>query len=151
MTCTASERGKFWTRIPIEWHDVMALDESWFDCSTDHESIWLPPGEKAPERLRLIFQSQKWMVTIVGNPRGFYLIRVLPNGCKFKSSYHRRETLGPLSRQRREQACGAGRQLIVHADNARPHTHSGSITRIHGGERTRKSHSPTVLAGFGTL
>jgi hypothetical protein len=43
------------------------------------------------------------------------------------------------------------RKLIVHADNARSHTHSGSITRIHGGERTRKSHSPTVLTGFGTL
>jgi hypothetical protein len=23
------------------WHDVVTLDESWFYCSTDHESIWL--------------------------------------------------------------------------------------------------------------
>jgi hypothetical protein len=27
------------------WHDIVTLDESWFDLSTDHERIWLAPEE----------------------------------------------------------------------------------------------------------
>jgi hypothetical protein len=45
---------------------------------------------------------------------------------------------------------------VAQVENDRPsrqrapaHTHSGNIARIHGGERIRKSHSPTVLTGFG--
>jgi histone-lysine N-methyltransferase SETMAR len=67
---------------------------------------------------------QKLMLTIVWNPSGFHLIRVLPSGCKFNCNYCRREILESLSEWRCEQAGGADRKLIVHADNARPHTHT---------------------------
>jgi hypothetical protein len=66
------------------------------------------------------------MVTIVWNPSGFHLISVLPNGCKFNSSYYRIKIFEPLSELRREQAGGADRKLIVHADNAAPHTAAAS-------------------------
>jgi hypothetical protein len=53
------------------WHDIVTLDESWFYSRTEHESIWLRPGEKVPEMTRAMVQCQKWMVTMVWNPTGF--------------------------------------------------------------------------------
>jgi hypothetical protein len=32
------------------WHDIVTLDESWFYLNTDDELVWLPQGEKVPER-----------------------------------------------------------------------------------------------------
>jgi hypothetical protein len=104
------------------WHDVVTLDESWLYCNTDHESIWLPPGERVPEMPRVTIQCKTLMVTIVCNPSGFHLLRILPSRCKFNSSYYRKEILEPLSEWQSEQAGGAGRKLIVHADKARLHT-----------------------------
>jgi hypothetical protein len=90
---------------------------------------------KFPERTGVTIESTQLMVTIVWNCSGFHLICVRPSGCKSNNSYYRREReiLEPLSELRREQAGGAGRRLIVHANNAGPHMHSDSITRIHGG------------------
>jgi hypothetical protein len=114
-------------------HDVITLDESWFDCSTDYESIWLPPGEKIIEMPR---------VTAVWNPSGFHLIRVLSSGCKFNSSCYRREILESLSEWRREQASGPGRKLIIHANNARPHTAAVSNEFMEENGLERPSHPP---------
>jgi hypothetical protein len=40
------------------WHDVPILDESWFYCTTAHESIWLPPREKPSEKPCVTIQSR---------------------------------------------------------------------------------------------
>jgi hypothetical protein len=104
------------------------LDESWFHYSTDHESIWLGPGEKVPEMTHVTIsvsvQCKTLMVTIVclWNPTGFHGIHVLPKGYKFNSSYHQSEIFDLLSEWRSGQAGVAGGTLIVHADNACPHT-----------------------------
>jgi hypothetical protein len=83
-------------------NDIVTLDKSWFDDSTDHELIWLRPGEKVPERthVSVSVQCRELMIIIVWNPTGFHLIRVIPNGCKFNSSYYQSEILGPLSEWR---------------------------------------------------
>jgi histone-lysine N-methyltransferase SETMAR len=67
---------------------------------------------------------RKVMINIVWNPTGFHVIDVLPNRCKFNSSYYQNEILGPLSEWRSEQSGAASRRLKVHADNvhARRHT-----------------------------
>jgi hypothetical protein len=49
----------------------------WFYLSTDYEFIWLLRDEKVPERERHIIQSKKFMLTIVWDPRGFHLNKVL--------------------------------------------------------------------------
>jgi hypothetical protein len=41
------------------WHDIVTLDESWFDYSTDHELIWLPPDGKVPDREHITIESRK--------------------------------------------------------------------------------------------
>jgi histone-lysine N-methyltransferase SETMAR len=64
------------------------------------------------------------MITIVcvWNPTRFHVIRVLPKGHKFDSSYYQSKMLEPLSEWRSGQAGAAGGTLIIHANNARPHT-----------------------------
>jgi hypothetical protein len=98
------------------------LDESWFHLHTDHEFIWAQPDAKIPERERHIVQSQKVMFTIVWNPGGFHLVNILLKRFKFNASYHVTQILDPLSKWRRTQVGRTNRKLIVHADNARPHT-----------------------------
>jgi hypothetical protein len=62
------------------------------------------------------------MLTIVWNPGGFHLVNILPKGFKFNASYYITQVLDPLSKWQRTQVGRTNRKLIVHADNARPHT-----------------------------
>jgi hypothetical protein len=62
------------------------------------------------------------MLTIVWNPRGFQRITVLGNARKFNAGYYIAEILGPLSQWHSIEAAGNERKLLVHADDARPHT-----------------------------
>jgi hypothetical protein len=59
------------------------------------------------------------MLTIVWNPRGFHLIKVLENGRKFNTGYYIAEILELLSQWRSIEAAGNERKLLVHADNMR--------------------------------
>jgi hypothetical protein len=59
------------------------------------------------------------MVTIAWNSLGFPLLDALPKGNPFDAEYYRvniRTELLPLRPQ------GNGRRLVIHADDARPHT-----------------------------
>jgi histone-lysine N-methyltransferase SETMAR len=62
------------------------------------------------------------MLTIVWNPRGFHLIKVLEKGRKFNAGYYIAEILEPLSQWRSTEAADNERELLLHADNACPHT-----------------------------
>jgi transposase InsO family protein len=59
------------------------------------------------------------MVTIVWNPHGFHLVDGLPKGQKFNASYYIDNILQSLLEGR---STGPDSGLIIHADNARPHT-----------------------------
>jgi histone-lysine N-methyltransferase SETMAR len=50
------------------------------------------------------------------------LIEILEKGRKFNRGYYMAEILEPLSQWRSIEAVGNERKLLVHADNARPHT-----------------------------
>jgi hypothetical protein len=62
------------------------------------------------------------MLTIVWNPRGFHLIKVLERGRKFNAGCYIAEILKPFSSWRSTEAAGNERKLLVHADNACPYT-----------------------------
>jgi hypothetical protein len=104
------------------WHDMITLDESWFYFRTDHELIWLAPGETIPERGRHTIQSPRMMVTIAWNTNEFYVLADLPKGVKFSSTSYTTEILPHILEWRRSHGTVSTRKLIVHADNARPHT-----------------------------
>jgi histone-lysine N-methyltransferase SETMAR len=88
----------------------------------DYEFVWLPRDEKVPERERYTIQSKKFMLTIVSNPCGFHVIKVLEKGRKFNAGYYVAEICELLSQWHSIEAAGNERKLLVHADNARPHT-----------------------------
>jgi hypothetical protein len=88
------------------WHDIVTLDESWFYLSTDYELAWLPRDENVPERERHTIQSEKFMLTIVWNPREFHLIKILEKDRKFNAGYYLAEMLELLSQWHSTEAAG---------------------------------------------
>jgi histone-lysine N-methyltransferase SETMAR len=62
------------------------------------------------------------MFTTAWNLRRFHLIKVLEKGRKFNAGYYLAEILEPLSQWRSIEAAGNERKVLVHADNAHPHT-----------------------------
>jgi hypothetical protein len=62
------------------------------------------------------------MLTIVWNPGRFHLTKVLEIGRKFNAGYYIAEILEPLSQWRSIEAAGNKQKLLMHADNAHPHT-----------------------------
>jgi hypothetical protein len=87
-------------------HDIVTLDGSWFYLSTDYEFVWLPRDEKFPKENGTQFNRKKFMLTIVWNPRGFHLIKVLEKGRKFNAGDYIAEILEPLSQWRSIEAAG---------------------------------------------
>jgi hypothetical protein len=69
------------------WHDIVTLDESTFDLTTEHKFIWLPQGEKVPAHEFHTIQSKKFMRTTVCNPCGFHLINILDTGSKLNAMH----------------------------------------------------------------
>jgi hypothetical protein len=74
----------------------------------DSEFVWVRRGEKVPERERHTVQSAKFMLTIVWNPGGFHLIKVLEKCRKFNTGYYIAEY---------ESYCPNGAQLNQRAPN----------------------------------
>jgi transposase len=101
------------------WQFIITLDESWFYFATAHEQIWLQPGQTPPERPKHTIGDKKIMVTIAWNPLRFHLVTVLPKGMTFNADYYRDNILSALTEYLPESE---ERHLVIHADNARPHT-----------------------------
>jgi histone-lysine N-methyltransferase SETMAR len=124
------------------WHDIVTLDESWFYFSTDHERIWLAPGEKVPDRERHMIQCPKMTITIVWNPSGFHIVTALPKGLKFNACYYTREILQEIKNWREQQGVGGGRKLCVYSDNARLHTAKLSMDFLNANGMKKAPHPP---------
>jgi hypothetical protein len=60
-------------------------------------------------------------VTIAWNPDGFHLIKTVPKGMKFNSTYYIHEILIPLLDWYKARFGMAQQNLVIQADNARPH------------------------------
>jgi hypothetical protein len=101
------------------WQFIISLDASWPYLSTDHAQIWLRAERQPPERPRHTIQDSKMIVTIAWNPLGFHFLNALPKGNTFNAEYYRVNILTKVVPLRRQID---GRRLVIHADNARPHT-----------------------------
>jgi hypothetical protein len=95
----------------------------------DHEMIWLPYGDEIPDREKHMIQSPKLIRTFAWNPHRFQVVDVIPfhakrrdvHGRLLSPKYSHRDRCSVWSRERGE------RRLVVHADNAGPHT--AKVTR----------------------
>jgi hypothetical protein len=101
------------------WQYIITLDESWVYLSTDHEQTWLPVEEQPPERPRHTIQDPTLMVTIDWNPLRFHVLDALPKGNTFNAEYSPVKILTELLLLRPQVD---GRRLVIHTDNAGPHT-----------------------------
>jgi hypothetical protein len=89
------------------WRDLVTLNKSWFYLHTDHERIWLAPGETPPDRERYTIQSPKFMLTIVW---GYWVscCQAAAEGGSFGASYDTPEILSEIVRWRNEEPGMAG-------------------------------------------
>jgi hypothetical protein len=51
------------------WHDIVMPDELWFLFTMSHEFIWLPDGEKVPQRERPMIWSKSPCSQVFGIPK----------------------------------------------------------------------------------
>jgi hypothetical protein len=65
--------------------DIITLDESWFDLSTDYGLIWLAPGAILPARERPMTHPPKFMVMVAWNLSGSHVLNARPNGTKYNA------------------------------------------------------------------
>jgi hypothetical protein len=69
----------------LQWNDLVTLDESWIYLFSEHDLMWSVPGEIIVDRERHTVQSPKFMLTVVCNPIGFLVLKVLLKGPKFNA------------------------------------------------------------------
>jgi histone-lysine N-methyltransferase SETMAR len=82
------------------------------------------------------------MLTIVWNPRGFYLVNILAKWCKFNSTHYSTEVLFSLSEWISTEVGQCKRKLVVHTDNARPHVARQTTDYLEQNGMKRASHPP---------
>jgi hypothetical protein len=71
-----------------QWHDIVTLDESWICLFSEHDLMWTAPGEIVVDRERYTVQSPKFMLTVIWNPFGLYVLKTLPKRRKFNAQYY---------------------------------------------------------------
>lgn len=116
-------------------------DESWFYLNTDHSFQWLPPEETPAFRERKTIQSKKYMLTVFWNPNGFALVKVLPDHMKFNAEYFINEILTELYEKTRTIPNKGYRKVVLHFDNARPHT-ARKVTQFMEEHHMKKAPQP---------
>ena len=62
------------------------------------------------------------MLTIFWNVNGFPIVKVLPDNEKFTAEYFMNEILEELYKETKQIQSRGYRKVVVHYDNARPHT-----------------------------
>jgi hypothetical protein len=55
-----------------QWHDIVTLDESWIYLFSEHDLMWIAPGEIVANRERHTAQSPQFTLTAVWNQIGFH-------------------------------------------------------------------------------
>jgi hypothetical protein len=105
-----------------QWHDIVALDESWIYLFSEYDLMWTAPGETVVDREWHAVQSPKFMLTIVCNPIRFHVLKSLPKGSKVNAQYYTNDIMVAISDWRRQTGETRPNKLWVHSDNARPHT-----------------------------
>jgi histone-lysine N-methyltransferase SETMAR len=105
------------------WHYVLTGGESWFYFAIDHDQMWVPEGAQAPTRPRRTIASAKRMLTVFWSPLGFPLVEILPKGEPFNAGYFCLKILAGIVEHRPvETAEDMTREMVLHYDNAIPHT-----------------------------
>jgi histone-lysine N-methyltransferase SETMAR len=105
------------------WRYILTGDESWFYFTINYDHIWLPDGALTPTRPRHTINTPKRMLTIFWSPLGFPLVQLLPKGQHFNARYFCENILQEINQNRPAATAEDGRRnILLHFDNATPHT-----------------------------
>jgi histone-lysine N-methyltransferase SETMAR len=124
------------------WHDIVTFDESSFYLNTDHNRLWLVPGETPPDRERHIIQLPKFISIVLWGVTRFHVVKLLPKGDIFNACYCINEILSKIAFWREGQRGASNRKMIVHVDNARPHPVRSIRQYIESCKMIRPQHPP---------
>jgi hypothetical protein len=100
------------------WKYTATFDDAGFHFSNQYEQIWLPDHEDPPTIERQTISSPTTILTVVWNPYGFHLVKILPRGQKWTIQYYIDCVLLEI---RSLHGVGDQRRLVVHIDDAKPH------------------------------
>jgi histone-lysine N-methyltransferase SETMAR len=89
-----------------------------------------------------MIQSPKSMITFAWNTSGLHVLAALSKGAKFNASYHINEILEEIRKGRHAHRTKRTRSLMVHADNARPHTSRASLEYLEANGMEKAPHPP---------
>jgi hypothetical protein len=104
--------------------------------------MWTAPGEIIPDGERYAIESPTFIVTIVWNPSGFQVVKILPKWSKFNAQYYTNNILVAIPDWRRLSGRTQQSKLWLDADNAPPHTATVSTDYITRDEMKRPPHPP---------
>jgi hypothetical protein len=91
-----------------------------------------------------MIKSPESMLTVAWNHSGFDVVFTVPKGLKFNAGYYpyTTEIFESIKNWWKRQGAGNPRKLIIHADNARPHTAKLSMDFMDANRMTRAPHPP---------
>jgi hypothetical protein len=130
-----------------QWHDIVTLDESWVYLFSEHDLMLTAPREIVVNREWNTLQSPKFMPTVVWNPIGFHVpcSESPPEGAQIQCTilyYDTHDIFVAISDWRRHTRGTRPNKLLVHSDNARPHTVKMSRDYIGLNQMKQAPHPP---------
>ena len=133
VICSAKRRG---------WRYLLTGDESWFYFMNNPDHAWVPEGTAVPTRPRQTISSPKRMLIVFWSPLGFRLVRMLPKGVHLDAHYFCTNILAEIDRIRPAATTeDARRNVLLHFDNASPHTATATVNFL-GSHRMKRAPQP---------
>lgn len=112
-------------------HAIVTCDESWFYLSYSHESKWCTEGEEPPISGKRLMNEEKVLIFTAFSISGIIMIHDLPENVTFNSTYMCDYILPQLTEIAQEVVRQKTKHcLVLHFDNAKPHTSKKTLNKI---------------------
>ncbi len=126
---------------------VITGDETWVSCfepeSKQSSSQWLAAGEARPRKSRTNRSTRKTMMTAFFDHQGLIHVEFLPHGETINAAAYR-QVLARLREQIRKKRpqLWNDHSVVIHHDNAKPHTAHGTVARMMETDLDTLDHPP---------
>lgn len=126
-----------------ERYSVITCDESWFFLSYSYDAKWCREGEDPPISGKRMINDEKVMIFTAFSISGLVYLNALPTNSKFNSTYMCNHILPELTNKAKESVEKKTlHPLVLHFDNAKPHTAKCTIEKINELHWMKLDHPP---------
>ncbi len=133
---------------PEDWiQRIITGDETWLSTAEPDfkrkNCVWIQPGESHPKTPRPNHFGRKTMLTLFCDAKGPLLIKFMQPGTTINTPAYIK-TLQNLKEcvRRKRPELWAGRNFLIHHDNASPHTAADTITALNKWKIQTLAHPP---------